>query len=168
MSEFLTLRVAQEDDIGALDDLFQRSYSRLLSADYPPSVLIMAVPVIARAQPELVTSGLFYVVEQPDGVIVGAGGWSLHPPGGRPMRPGVGHLRHVATDPEATRRGVGKRLIDHVADVARGRGMTSLHCQSTLTGRSFYEAMGFVTIGEADLILRGGIGFRVLQMVRQL
>lgn len=118
MTADIILRTARQSDIGALDRLFRRSYSRLLAADYPPSTLVTAVPVIARAQPDLVASGLFYVVEDGERRLLGAGGWSLAGPGRRPAQPGIGHIRHVATDPDATRRGVGRRLLEHILRVA--------------------------------------------------
>jgi GNAT superfamily N-acetyltransferase len=162
------LRVAKQEDIGALDRLFQRSYGRLLSQDYPPSIMVTAIPIIARAQPALVNSGLFYLIEDDGGDVLGAGGWSISPPGGRPGRPGLGHIRHVATDPAATRRGVGRLLMDHIVQEARASGLSSLHCQSTLTARPFYEALGFVAQGETMLPLRGGIGFPAVLMERRL
>jgi GNAT superfamily N-acetyltransferase len=168
MPDGLSLRAARLDDIDALDRLFKRSYARLLAPDYPPSVLVTAIPAIGRAQPELVNTGLFYVIEDTQGALLGAGGWSLRAPGGRPVQRGVGHIRHVATDPDATRRGVGRRLLEHIALVARGSGMASLHCQSTLTGRAFYEAMGFDVQAETMVPLRGGIEFPALLMTRLL
>ncbi|MBS0126115.1 GNAT family N-acetyltransferase [Thetidibacter halocola] len=168
MTETLTLRRATEADIGALDRLFQRSYRMLLEPDYSPVVLVMALPVMARAQPALIRSGLFHVVETSDGRLAGAGGWSLQAPGGRPGQRGVGHVRHVATDPAFSRRGVGRMLMAHVLLEARASGMTSLHCQSTLTAVPFYEALGFVRRGPVAVTLAGGIEFPTEFMVAQL
>ncbi len=168
MSDGITLRIARQDDISALDRLFRRSYSRLLKADYSPSVLTTVVPMIARAQPDLVISGHFYVVEEEGSAILGAGGWSLQPPGGLPATQGIGHIRHVATDPDTTRRGVARHILNHIVTVAREAGLSALHCQSTLTAKPFYEAVGFVTQGQTTLKLRGGIEFPAVQMVRLL
>lgn len=167
MSQDLTLRAARQSDIGALDRLFQRSYSRLLAADYPPSVLVTAVPMIARAQPDLVASGQFHVVEGEGGGLLGAGGWSRRAPGGGPARDGLGHIRHVATDPDATRRGVGRRLLTHILDEAKAAGIGLMHCQSTRTAQRFYAAMGFEAQGEIILPLRG-LDFPAVFMSRNL
>lgn len=167
MTQDLTLRVAQTADIGALDRLFQRSYARLLAPDYPPSVLVTAIPVIARAQPALVGSGLFYVVEGAEGIL-GAGGWSLQPPGGRPGQRGTGHVRHVATDPDAVRRGVGRMLLEHIMLVARASGMMALDCQSTRTAVPFYQSMGFDALGEITVPLPGAQDFPAVRMRRLL
>ena len=57
LPDTLTLRHATPSDLAAVDALLARSYPRLLAADYPPSVLVTAVPIIARARPELLASG---------------------------------------------------------------------------------------------------------------
>lgn len=54
----------------------------------------MALPKISRAQPEMVTCGTYYVVEE-DGVLLGAGGWTATAPGKGGLTRGVGHVRHV-------------------------------------------------------------------------
>ncbi|SMX41446.1 GNAT family N-acetyltransferase [Maliponia aquimaris] len=168
MTAGILLRTARQSDITALDRLFRRSYSRLLAADYPPSTLVTAVPAIARAQPDLLASGLFYVVEDSEQRVLGAGGWSLGAPGRRPAQPGIGHIRHVATDPDATRRGVGRLLLEHILRVAEDSGMARMHCQSTLTAVPFYRAMGFVAQGDMAVPLPGGIVFPTVFMVRPL
>lgn len=168
MTKTFSLRRARESDMGALDRVFQRSYMQLLALDYPPSVLVTAVPVIGRAQPDLIRAGLFHVVETADGRIAGAGGWSLQAPGGRPGQRGLGHVRHVACDPEFVRQGVGRMLMAHVLTEARASGMAALQCQSTLTAVPFYEAFGFVRQGAMEVPLPGGIGFAAELMTLRL
>lgn len=46
----LILRPATLDDLAAVDRLLADSYPRLLAADYAPSVLVTALPIISRAQ----------------------------------------------------------------------------------------------------------------------
>ena len=167
MEQTLSLRAATLDDLPALDGLFQRSYMQLLAMDYPPSVLVTAVPVIARAQPDLVKSGSFYVVEGPNG-LVGAGGWSRRAPGGKPGTSGVGHIRHVATDPDHVRKGVARQLLGHILLVAKASGMVQMHCLSTRTAVPFYQAMGFVAQSDTVVPLRGGISFDAVFMMAHL
>ena len=66
MTQDIFLRVATPADLAAVDALLARSYPRLLAADYPPSVLVTALPLISRARPELLASGTYYVVEDGD------------------------------------------------------------------------------------------------------
>ena len=102
------IRVATIRDLAAVDELLARSYPKLLKADYPPSILVTALPLISRAQPALLRSGTYYVADDPDHGIVGAGGWTRD----KAVR-SLGHIRHVATDDRQLRRGIAKALIQH-------------------------------------------------------
>ena len=163
----LAIRVAGAGDIGAIDRLLGRSYPTLLKRDYPPSVLVLALPAMTRAQPGLLASGTYYLAEL-GGVVVGAGGWTQQAPGGRPGQRGVGHVRHVATDPDHARRGIGRALMAHVMLTAKASGMASLDCLSTRTAVPFYASLGFVAVGERKVTFPGDIAFPVVAMTAQL
>lgn len=163
----LTIRTAAADDLAGIDAMLASSYPRLLRRDYAPSVLVTVVPVMARAQPQLVSSGR-YLVAEVDGRLVGAGGWSLAPPpGGRPGRRRA-HVRHVVTDYRAVRTGVGRRLMAAVMDAARTEGVRGMECLSTLTAVPFYVACGFSEVARLDLPIVPGIPFEAVRMVRAL
>ena len=163
----LTLRTARADDLPALDRLFGQSYPALLKADYAPSVLVTAVPLISKAQPALISSGTFFVVMDGDN-IVGAGGWTMQAPSGRPGSRGIGHIRHVVTDHRRVREGIGRKLLDHILIHAKASGMSMMHCQSTLTAKAFYESVGFEAQSTIDIELRPGITFPAIFMTRPL
>ena len=76
MALTITIRRATPGDLAAVDRLLARSYSRLLAADYPPSVMVLAVPLIARARPELLASGRYFLAVDATDRVMGAGGWS--------------------------------------------------------------------------------------------
>ena len=158
----MNIRPTTIADLAVVDALLARSYPKLLKADSPPSVLVTVLPVIARAQPKLLRCGTYYVVEE-DGQVLGAGGWT-------PDRtdPALGHIRHVATDDRALRRGVGRRLLNHCFDTARAAGVQRMECWATLTAERFYQAVGFQTVGPMDVTLEGGIRFPSLRMLRDL
>lgn len=162
-----TLRTATKQDIAAVDALLARAYPRLLKADYPPSMLVMALPLISRAQPDLVTCGTYYLVEEDD-VLLGAGGWTAKAPGKGGITRGVGHIRHVVTDDRVTRRGVGRALMDRIAADAKAQGLRRLHCMSTLTAKPFYAAMGFESLNAITVPLAPGIDFPAIEMERHL
>lgn len=163
----LRLRPATLADVAAVDALLARAYPRLLRADYAPSMMVMALPLISRAKPALVTCGTYFVVEQA-GVIIGAGGWTrMHPGQGR-MQAGLGNIRHVVTDDRQVRRGVGRALMTHVCASAAAAGVKRLECLSTLTARSFYQAMGFTETGPVLVPLGQGIDFPAIAMWRAL
>lgn len=159
----LSLRIATADDLAAVDRLLSRSYPRLLRADYPPSVMVTAVPLIARANPRLVASGRYILAEAPGAGLVGAGGWSLKHPA-----QGVAEMRHLATDPDALRRGVAGRIVAAALAAARGAGAGRIDCLSTRTAVPFYRAMGFRALGPVEIPLAPGIAFPAVRMSRAL
>lgn len=157
------VRPARPGDLAALDALFARAYPKLLKADYPPSVLVTALPLISRAQPALLSSGTFFVAETRSGGIIGAGGWTP-----RAGLGGVGDIRHVVTDDRALRQGVARAVMETVFDTARAAGIGLLDCKATRTAVPFYMAMGFAPLGPIDVQLRPGIVFPAIQMQRRL
>ena len=164
-----TVRTATPGDLAGIDALLARSYPALLKADYPASVLVTAIPLISRANPRLLASGSYFVVETAAGDIVGAGGWTRGAPmPGTPRGRSIGHVRHVATDPRQTRKGVGRALMDRVFATARDAGIGQLECHSTFTAQPFYEACGFHPIKEITVPLRPGIDFPAVHMRRLL
>lgn len=167
MAQTITLRTALPSDLAALDRLLGRSYPRLLAPDYPPSTLVLAVPRFARAQPELLQSGRYFVAEDAQGRILAAGGWSWRSPSGHEVERS-GHVRHVATDPDVVRQGLGRMIMTRVMLEARDAGVRWLDCLSTRTAVSFYQALGFRIMHPKDLALGPGIDFPVLRMLADL
>jgi len=161
MAETLVIRATGPEDLATVDALLARSYPRLLKADYPPSVMVMAVPLISRARPELVCSGTYFVAETFGGQVVGAGGWSRRRGPARRAE-----IRHVAVDPDHLRQGVARALFQHIFATAQAAGMRGYDCLSTRTAVPFYRAMGFAEVGPAQIPLGPGILFPAVRMVR--
>jgi GNAT superfamily N-acetyltransferase len=168
MTPTLSLRHASPADLSAVDALLARSYPRLLAADYPPSTLVLAVPRIMRARPELLASGTYFLAEDPEGRVLAAGGWSRGAPTPMGAIADTGHVRHVATDPDVVRKGVGRALMARVMQDAREAGMQWLNCLSTRTAVPFYAELGFRPLHEAEITLAPGIVFPVLRMMADL
>ena len=174
MTFAISVRTAGPADLAAVDALLARSYPVLLAADYEPSTMVLAVPIIARARPELLSSGRYYLALDDKGRLLGAGGWSTAAPGPSDQPQGqagphqTGHVRHVATDPNALRLGVGRAILQAVFDAAIAAGVTQMHCMSTRTAEKFYASMGFRKVGLVEVPLRPGIAFPAVQMVRDL
>lgn len=163
----LTIRTAARADLAAVDALFAASYPVLLKSDYPPSALVMALPLISRANPRLLTSGSYFLAVEGDQVR-GAGGWTWTAPQGGVGPRDMGHVRHVVTDHRAVRRGIGRALMTRVIDHASASGVGVLDCLSTLTAVPFYTACGFEEIGPVDVTLRPGIDFPAVRMQQRL
>lgn len=167
MSEDITFRPARKADFAGIDALLARVYPRLLKADYPPSVLVLALPIIARARPELVVSGTYWVAQQGD-QIIGAGGWTADAPNDGAQVNRLGHVRHVVCDDRCLRRGVARGLMARALDQARAAGVARLDCLSTRTAVPFYTALGFERGAEVEISLGPGIGFPAVQMQRSI
>lgn len=168
MTTVLNVRSATPADLAAVDALLGRSYPALLKGAYPPSVLVTAIPLISKANPQLLASGTYFVVIDSD-EIVGAGGWTKGAPaGGGATRRGWGHVRHVVTDHRRVREGIGKVLMTHIFATASASGIAGLDCLSTLVAVPFYAALGFETVGPVSVTLRQGIEFPSVLMRRSL
>jgi N-acetylglutamate synthase-like GNAT family acetyltransferase len=167
MDMTLTIRRADSADFAAIDRLLAESYPRLLAPDYPPSVLVTALPIISRARPELVVSGRYFVAEEA-GRIMGAGGWSMAAPGDGAVTRATGHIRHVVTDYRVQRQGIGRQLMQVVLADATDAGIRMLECLSTLTARAFYESLGFRALAPIMVPLRPGIDFSAIRMVMEI
>ncbi|NKB27651.1 MAG: GNAT family N-acetyltransferase [Rhodobacteraceae bacterium] len=163
----LTIRPAASCDLAKVDALLASSYPVLLKPDYSPSVLVTALPLIARANLRLLSSGSYFVVLDQD-QIVGAGGWTWSAPHGGVGPRDMGHIRHVVVDHRRTRRGIGHTLMTRVVEDAASAGVGVLECLSTLTAVPFYSACGFHAIGPVEVTLRPGIGFPAVRMQRRI
>ncbi len=167
MAEEISFRIAHRGDLAGVDALLARAYPRLLKPDYPASVLVTALPIIARARPELVVSGSYWIALR-GAEVVGAGGWTPGAPGDGGRVAGAGHVRHVVTDDRLVRRGIARGLMERAMAQAGAAGVRRLDCLSTRTAVPFYAALGFVALGEVEVPLRPGIGFPAVRMMRDL
>ena len=168
MVEDLCLRTTNAGDLPAIDALLAASYPVLLKPDYPPSVLVTCLPLISRAQPNLLRSGTYYMVEDSDGRALAAGGWTHQAPQAGVGPRDVGHIRHVVTHPDAVRRGLARKLMERSFAIARKSGIRWMMCQSTRTAEPFYASLGFQRRGEIEIMLRPGSGFPAVEMIRGL
>ncbi|SIN81877.1 GNAT family N-acetyltransferase [Vannielia litorea] len=159
-----TIRPARMGDVARVGKLLADSYAYLLAPDYGPEELSAALPFITRPRASLLSCGTYYLADTGDGLLA-AGGWTFHAPGGGATGPReVGHIRHVATAPHATRQGVGRALMEHAMFEAQMAGVRRLMCYSTRTARDFYAALGFRAQGEISVTLAPGLEFSAVQM----
>jgi len=168
-SDHVMIRTAVRADLSALDALYARSYPALLKHDYPPSVLVTALPLISKVQPHLLATGTYFVAID-DGQVVAAGGWTRAAPQAISLkkRARIGHIRHVVTDHRRVRQGIGRALIAHIVETASADGITRLECLSTRTAVPFYAACGFAQIAPVSIGMRPGIEFPAIRMQRDL
>ena len=94
----LAIRVATPADREMLDGLIAASYATLDDGLYDRAALAAAMPAMSKANPKLLGSGTYYIVEI-DGEPAACGGWTREAPHTGMIEDGVGHIRHFATHP---------------------------------------------------------------------
>lgn len=162
------IRPAVPEDEADVSALLLKSYSVLLAEAYDEGTLQKALPLIASARPELLTSGTYYVAETDGGKIIGVGGWTRTSPTGRNESVNNGNIRHFGTDPDQIGKGVGRALMDRCLEEATRAGLSELNCYSTLNGEGFYKACGFESVEPFDIELPGNCLFASVRMTRPL
>jgi N-acetylglutamate synthase-like GNAT family acetyltransferase len=145
------LRAAMPEDEAAVTVLLEASYGQLLTNAYGQALASALFPVIAKAKPELLASGSYYVAVTSAGQAIGAGGWTRERPGAGDVDEDLGHIRHVATHPDWTGQGVGRALIDHVVCDAKAKGIKRFECYASLNSVDFYTRLGFVKVRPIDI-----------------
>jgi GNAT superfamily N-acetyltransferase len=77
-------------------------------------------------------------------------------------------LRAVYVLPAVGRCGIGSRLLISVEELARVRGLTELHLDSSLNAVEFYSGHGYVAEGSAEHVLSTGRKMRCVPMRKLL
>ena len=131
----ITVRGASPQDAEAVSALLEASYPSLMALGYEPTLFARALPLLTKANPMLLSSGTWYVVEALDAEdrLVGCGGWARQRPDvpNEPVDPVLGHIRHFATHPNWTRRGIGRALFDRCVADARAAGVCTFESSVT-------------------------------------
>lgn len=164
----LSLRIAGPQDGDAVTALLVASYTELFKPGYAPEMLAKALPLMTRANPKLLQSGTFYVVEHPAGGMAGCGGWSMEQPGSGLVAAGEAHVRHFAVHPQWTRKGVGRLIFARCERQAREAGAACFLCYSSLVAEYFYRAQGFELVKPLLLNLSPDVALPGLLMRKNL
>ncbi len=156
-----TARVATPEDAKAVEQLLKASYPALMAPSYAPALLEPVLARITRANPALLQSGTFYLVESPAGEVVGCGGWTLAPPDTAftGQTNVVAHLRHFATHPRWTGLGVGRTIYSLCRANAFEAPARVLEVCSSLNGEGFYAAMGFERVRDVTVPIAPQLAF---------
>jgi len=157
------IRVADIRDVQCVDTLLKRSYPVLMKHAYAPEILAAALPPMTRANPDLIVSGSYYIVEQ-DEAIIGCGGWTNRAPGTGVTTGGLVHARHFAVDPDCAGSGVGRAVFERCATDAGVTGATRIQAMSSLNAVPFYERMGLQRFSLIELPFGPGAGFCAVLM----
>jgi GNAT superfamily N-acetyltransferase len=102
---------------------------------------------------EQIIAGGVFVLEQ-EGAVVGFSAIL-------PREDGDTELDALFVEPRIQRRGVGKRLVEHCAEIARSKGSTTLHVIGNPHAEQFYLACVFSIIGSFDTRFGPGLLMRL-------
>jgi GNAT superfamily N-acetyltransferase len=101
---------------------------------------------------EQIAAGGVFVLEQ-EGTIVGFSAIL-------PREDGDTELDALFVEPDIQRRGIGRRLIEHCASVARSSGSRSLHVIGNAHAKEFYLSCGFEILGPFETRFGSGLLMR--------
>jgi len=163
--ENLTIRPATIADEAMVSGVLAESYASLWQDHYSRSDLDVLLPLITRAQPQLLESGRFFVAIS-NRQCAGCGGWSLAVPGRTDeIIPGTGHVRHFAVHPDHLRKGVGRALYSACLAQARNLGLVRMEAWSSLQAVPFYAGLGFREIEPLTIDFPDGIALQSVRMI---
>jgi GNAT superfamily N-acetyltransferase len=102
---------------------------------------------------EQIIAGAVFVLEQ-NGAVAGFSAIMAREDGDT-------ELDALFVEPGIQRQGVGRRLVEHCAEIARSKGSTTLHVVGNPHAEQFYLSCGFCTIGSFETRFGPGLLMRL-------
>jgi len=163
-----THRLATADDIPAIAALMDRAIAAL-QHDFLTPEQVAASRLSMGLDTQLIEDGTYFVVIADDR-IAGCGGWSFRATlyGGThsvSLRDGTvldpatdaARIRAMYTDPDFTRRGIGRMILRVCENAARDAGFARAEMMATLAGEPLYRACGYDVIERVDKMNGSGV-----------
>jgi GNAT superfamily N-acetyltransferase len=148
MAQEVSIRVARPDEQTQLESLQWRAS---LSNPGDRDALLANPDAIALPIDQL-AAGCVFVAER-ESVVVGFAALATRADGGA-------ELDALFVEPHLWKLGIGRRLVDHVADVARVRAASFLHVIGNPHAEGFYVSCGFRVTGTIDTRFGVGLAMR--------
>lgn len=148
MAQDVSIRPARLDEHTILESL-QRRASLSNPGDRDA---LLANPDAIALPIEQIAEGSVFVAEC-EGRVAGFAAVMPRPDGGA-------ELDALFVEPNFWKRGIGRRLVDHVADVARVRAASFLHVVGNPHAEGFYVACGFHATGTVGTRFGVGLAMR--------
>lgn len=180
MTDGLRTRTATDADIPAIAALMERAIGAL-QRDYLTPEQVEASRLSMGLDTQLIADGTYVVVEDEAGRIVGCGGWSYRATlyggdAGAVARDAAvldptkdpARIRAMYTDPDFTRRGIGRMVLAANEAAARAAGFTRAELMGTLAGEPLYRACGYETIERVDSMADRGVAVPGVRMGKVL
>ena len=179
----LTLRLALEADLPALDTLMHASIAELQTPFLSPHEVAASFSIMGLDS-QLVADRTYFVVESGQvgarGRIAGCGGWSRRATlfGGDHSANRDAALLDPATDaarvramythPLFARRGVGRMILGACEAAAAAEGFAACELAATLAGEPLYRACGYRQIERFSADTPGGVCVPLVRMGKTL
>jgi len=172
-------RVARLDDLTALHRVMSRSITQL-QAEFLSPEQVAASHEVMGLDSQLLRDGTYFLVECGHR-IAGCGGWSFREtlyggdgsivaraPSIVDPASGAAKIRAMYTDPDFTRRGIGKRIIKLCEEAARGAGYRRAELMATAAGVPLYESCGYKPKTQLQFVRVDDVQVPLLQMEKAL
>ena len=144
MAHDIFIRTARPDERAMLESL-QRRASLSNPGDRDA---LLANPDAIAVPIEQITKGCLFVAER-DGSVAGFAAVVPRPDGGA-------ELDALFVEPHLWKQGIGRRLVEYIAEIARVRGASFLHVIGNPHAEGFYASCGFLVNGTVET--RFGVG----------
>ena len=178
MPEF-TSRLAQLEDLPALRELMRRAIEELQHGFLSPKQ-VEASHKVMGLDTQLIKDQTYFLVEQ-GGALAGCGGWSWRATlyGGddsvvarepAPLDPGrdAAKVRAMYTNPDYTRRGIGKLVLSLCEGGARKAGSGRVELMATMAGVPLYKACGYRPVEAIESKPINGVRVPLIRMEKPL
>lgn len=172
-------RIATANDIPTIAALMERAIADL-QRDFLPPAAIAASRRAMGLDTQLIADGTYHLVEL-DGRLAGCGGWSFRATlyGGdhsgelrdaRTLDPAhdAARIRAMYTDPDFTRRGIGRLVLARCEAAARAAGFRRAEMMATLAGEPLYRACGYLPIERVANMAPGDVAVPGVRMGKDL
>lgn len=176
----VALRLADERDTPALEELIPLSARALQAATYTPAQIEGALGSVFAVDRTLITDGTYFVAES-DAAIVGCGGWSRRKTlfggdrGDVPRddalldpRSDAARIRAFFVHPAWARQGIGRALMSACERAAIAAGFGRLELVATLAGEPLYAAFGFRAMERYEIALANGQLLPAVRMAKTM
>lgn len=151
----IVVREYRKHDLEAVVALFGRSVRQIARRDYDDQQISVWAPEHPDMQAwvDRLSSGTVLVAEEGERIA----GFARLDEGG--------NIDLLYVDPSCERRGIAKRLVEELTEVAKERGLRQLHADVSVTARPFFEAQGFEVV-EGQSVERRRIVLKNYRMAR--
>jgi GNAT superfamily N-acetyltransferase len=164
LARLIMVRPARPSDIPAIEALHKASMRELAAGYYSPAVLerFLAAGTVDRS---LLEAGTYYLAEILGGP-VGSGGWMAVDD--CPAASWRARIRLVFVHPAWTRKGIGRRLVQHAETEAARAGYRHFELDASLSGVPLYHHLGYREVQRRGYTLPDGTTLPVIRMEKTL